>query len=93
LNLLIRASDARRHFLSLRSSDSRFQLLVAQPIENMITKFKGTDERGFFAGVLIGDGAPISDMFLEQEVRISIISASVDSFRIVCEVDRTVLYS
>lgn len=49
LNLLIRASDARRHFLTLRSSDSRFQLLVAQPIENMIAEFKGTDERRFLA--------------------------------------------
>jgi hypothetical protein len=92
LNLLISSNHARGHLLAVSSPHRGFELGIAQPVQNVVAELEGADEGVGVAGVLVGDGAALTDLLLEEQVGVAVGAAGVDTLGVIREVYCAVFY-
>ena len=93
LYFLVRVNDARSHFFSLGRLNGWFKLIFGHLHQNRITIPKGGNGGLITPRVHVCKSASVPHMLFQKEVRLPVARASLNSFRVISKIDRSVLDS
>lgn len=93
LHLLVCLRASRCHLFGLGSINRSLQLGVAQLVQDLEAVTQGSQGGGIVAGVLVCEGASLSDVLLEEEITGAVAGGYGHPLGIVGEVDDAILDS
>ena len=93
LNFLVCSNYIRCDFVCFAPIEGCLQFCIRQLIQQMVAELECGDGCWRTAGVHVSHCATITNMRLQQEVRLPISRAASDSFRIISKIDRSILHS